>query len=71
MSDDEINSLAGEMENEIKQIKHHCYQLSWYMRGGVNVDTLLYDTDLEDQEIMTKIIKDNIENTKNAKMPLL
>lgn len=59
------------MENEIKQIKHECYQLSWYMRGGVTFDTLMYDTDLEDQEIMTNIIKDNIENTKNAKMPLL
>lgn len=59
------------MENEIKQIKHECYQLSWYMRGGVTVDTLMYETDLEDHEIMTNIIKENIENTKNSKMPLL
>jgi hypothetical protein len=41
------------------------------MRGGVNYHDLLYDTDIEDQEIMRKIIKDNIENTKNAKMPLI
>jgi len=41
------------------------------MRGGISVDTLLYDTDMEDQEIISKIVKDNIENTKNAKMPLL
>jgi|TARA_R110001592_G_scaffold172738_1_gene411237 hypothetical protein len=41
------------------------------MRGGVSVTTLLYDTDVADQEIMSKIIKDNIEHTKNAKMPLL
>ena len=59
------------MDNEIKQIKHQCYQLSWYMRGGVTVDQLLYDTDLDDQEIMTTIIKENIENTKNSKLPLL
>lgn len=59
------------MENEIKQIKHQCYQLSWYMRGGVSVDQLLYDTDLDDQEIMMKIVKENIENTKNARMPLI
>ena len=59
------------MENEIKIIKEGCYRLSWYMRGGVTVDKLLYDTDLEDQEVMSKIIKENIENTKNAKMPLL
>ena len=59
------------MENEIKQIKDFCYKLSWYMRGGVSVHDLLYDTDIEDQDIMNNIIKDNIENTKNAKMPLL
>ncbi len=41
------------------------------MRGGVSVHDLLYDTDIEDQEIMNNIIKDNIENTKNAKMPLI
>jgi|TARA_B100000085_G_scaffold4655_1_gene4201 hypothetical protein len=41
------------------------------MRGGITVDKLLYDTDIEDQEIISKIIKDNIENTKNARMPLL
>lgn len=59
------------MENEIKQIKHQCYQLSWYMRGGVSVDQLLYDTDMEDQEVMMGIIKENIENTKNSKLALL
>lgn len=64
-------SLAEEMENEIKQIKEGCYRLSWYMRGGITIEQLLYDTDIEDQEVMSNIIKENIENTKNSKMPLL
>lgn len=59
------------MENEIKGIKEGLYRLSWYMRGGVSMDQLLYNTDLEDQEVMSNIIKENIENTKTAKMPLL
>lgn len=59
------------METEIKKIKHECYQMSWYMRGGITVDQLMYDTDIEDQEIMLTIIKENIDNTKNTKMPLL
>lgn len=71
LEDDEINSLAKDMENNIKQVKDMLYRVSWYMRGGVNYHDLLYDTDIEDQEIMRKIIKDNIENTKNAKMPLI
>lgn len=41
------------------------------MRGGISVDQILYDTDLEDHDIIGKIIKDNIENTKNSKMPLI
>jgi hypothetical protein len=41
------------------------------MRGGVSVEQILYDTDLEDHEIMSKLVKDNIENTKNSKMPLI
>lgn len=71
LSDDQINSLAEEFETDIKIIKDACYRLCWYMRGGVNVETLLYDTDIADQEIMNLIIKDNIENTKNSRMPLL
>lgn len=71
LDDKEINSLADRYENEIKQIKDMIYRVCWYMRGGVNSHDLLYDTDIEDQEIMRRIIKENIENTKNAKMPLL
>ena len=71
LADDEINSLAENFELDIKQIKDGCYRLSWYMRGGVSVDQILYDMDLEDHDIMQNIIKDNIENTKNAKMPLI
>ena len=63
--------LAKDFENNIKQIKDNAYRLSWYMRGGISVDQILYDTDLEDHDIITSIIKDNIENTKNSKMPLI
>jgi hypothetical protein len=63
--------LAEEFEEDIKKIKDTVYRLSWYMRGGLSVDTLLYNTDVMDQDVISKIIKDNIENTKNSKMPLL
>ena len=56
--------LAKEFENDIKSIKDACYRMSWYMRGGVSVDTLLYDTDVEDNEIMQNLIKDN-KNKEN------
>lgn len=41
------------------------------MRGGVNATDLFTDTDYEDLAVMQKIVRENIENTKNAKMPLI
>lgn len=68
---EEIEALAKEYEARIKQHKENMYRLTWYMRGGVSIERLMYDTDLEDIEILNNIIKDNIENTKNSRLPLL
>ena len=70
-SDDEILELAEKYENEIKQIKHQAYKFSWYLRGGATAEALLNDTDYEDFEIISKIIKENVEATKTTKMPLV
>jgi hypothetical protein len=45
--------------------------MTWYMRGGLSFEQLLTDTDLDDHSVITNIIKENIENTKTAKMPLI
>lgn len=71
MSDDEVNELAKTFETEIKSLKKNLYKLSWYMRGGVDYHNLLVETDLEDIEVMNKVIEDNIETVKKTKMPLL
>lgn len=71
LDDEEILTLADTFEKDIKAIKDLAYRVSWYMRGGVSVEKYLYDMDLEDREIIQKIIKENVENTKNTKMPLL
>lgn len=59
------------MENEVKVIKDTGYRLCWYMRGGLSIQEYLYNTDLEDIDIMQKISKEHIENTQRSKMPLL
>jgi hypothetical protein len=45
--------------------------MSWYLRGGVDASTLLYDTDLEDMLILDKVVKENIELAKSSGMPLI
>ena len=58
------------MENETKQIKDELYRMTWYMRGGVTISEA-YAMSNEDRRIVAKIINDNIEMSKKAKMPLL
>jgi hypothetical protein len=41
------------------------------MRGGVSSHELFHVYSTEDRTIMNSIIKDNIENTKNTKLPLM
>jgi hypothetical protein len=41
------------------------------MRGGVDSKDLLTDTDVEDLQILGKIIQENIEVSKNTKMPMV
>lgn len=45
--------------------------MTWYMRGGVDSYNLLHNTDLEDLEIIGKVVEENIETTKKSGMPLI
>lgn len=67
----EIVNYLIRLINEIKRFKLELYRLCWYMRGGVNINDLLYTLGPEDRDIMYDIVKDNIELTKVSRMPLL
>jgi uncharacterized protein (DUF433 family) len=41
------------------------------MRGGVTVNDLLQVYDHRDREMIYKVIKENLEATKETRMPLL
>lgn len=59
------------LEQQSKGIKEEIFRISWYMRGGVTSDQLLYQYSPEDREILSTIISDNIELTKKSGLPLL
>lgn len=71
MSNEEIAAYVDSLDNEVKDFKENLYKLSWYMRGGVTSEQLMLQLTSEDRNILNKIVNDNIENTKNAKMPLI
>jgi hypothetical protein len=41
------------------------------MRGGVSINDLLYILGYEDRLVMYNVINENIEMTKESRMPLL
>jgi hypothetical protein len=41
------------------------------MRGGVSIDWLFEQADINDVEILSTIIKENMESTKKSGMPLI
>lgn len=71
MSNSDIEGYVNSLENAAKSIKDEIFRVSWYMRGGVSSHELFHTYSYEDRQMLFSIIKDNIEATKNAKMPLL
>jgi hypothetical protein len=71
MSESDVISLAENYENQIKQLKDELFRLSWYMRGGVSYESLMYELGVEDRKIINSIVRDNIETTNKTKLPLL
>jgi hypothetical protein len=59
------------LDNEIKEFKQELFKISWYMRGGVTVSQLLDQYSYEDRGMIYNVIKDNVEATKETRMPLL
>ncbi len=58
------------MENENKSLSHELIKMCWYMRGSINIDQA-YALGPQERKIVADIVKDNIENVKKTKMPLL
>lgn len=56
------------MERESKAIKEEVIKICWYMRGGINLDQAMR-LSRDERELVAKLIKENLETTKNTKLP--
>ena len=56
------------MEKEAKALKNQLYQIMWFMRGSITMSEA-FELETEDLDIITKIIKENLETTKKTKLP--
>ncbi len=53
------------MDNEVKALKDEIYRLCWFMRGGLSLEEA-FQMDVSDRDIISNIIKDNLETTKES-----
>jgi len=71
LSDEEIADYLVRLEKEVVKFKEELFRIAWFMRGGININDLFDRYSSEDINIMTEIIKENIEATKATQMNLL
>ena len=55
-------------ERDVRALKDDALRMSWYMRGGLSYDDAMM-LSLTERELISKIIKDNMETTQKSKLP--
>jgi len=61
-------ALVEGYDKEAKALKNDSLRMTWYMRGGLSYEESMYLSQGE-REMISKIIKDNMETTKKSGLP--
>jgi hypothetical protein len=57
--------MVERMDQEAKDIRQQSLKMSWYMRGGATYEDVL-QMSFQERDLVTALIKDNLETTKPA-----
>jgi hypothetical protein len=68
MSIDDMVAYFDQLERQSKALKEEALRLCWYMRGGLSYDDAMMLSQSE-REIISKIVKENLETAKKSGMP--
>ena len=60
--------MVDRMDQEASDLKRQGLKMSWYMRGGATYDDVMNMSHAE-RTMISELIKDNLETTKNSKLP--
>jgi len=60
--------MIDDLDRDCDSIKQGAMKMSWYMRGGASYEDIL-NMSISERQAITKIIEDNLETTKNTKLP--
>lgn len=65
---EEISTMVDRMDQEVKDIKQQSLKMAWYMRGGATYEDVL-QMSFQERDLVSALIKDNLETTKSSKLP--
>jgi hypothetical protein len=60
--------MVERMDQEAKDIRKQSLKMSWYMRGGATYEDVL-QMSFQERDLVTALIKDNLQTTKTSKLP--
>lgn len=66
-TESEIRDYSERLDQDAKGIKKEALKMSWYMRGMSYSEAL--HLSYEEREIVSEIIKENLETTKKSGLP--
>ena len=56
------------MEREADALRKECLKMCWYMRGGLTYEESM-NLSLRERELVSALVKENLETTKKTQMP--
>ena len=68
LSNEAIVQLLDDYEKEARAIKEEAIKMIWFMRGGITYNEAMM-LGVQDRELIAKLIKNNIETTKESGLP--
>jgi len=68
MSMDEIQDEVTQLDKESKALVKELYKMAWFMRGSLSIEQA-YMLCVDDRVIISDIIKENLETTKESNLP--
>ena len=63
-----MQKRIDQMEKECNDIRQEALKMSWFMRGGLSYEQALNLSSVE-RELLSALIKENLETTKKSGLP--
>lgn len=68
LNTEEIVELLDSYDKESKALRDEALRMCWFMRGGLSYEDSMF-LSMQEREIISKIVDDNMETTKKSGLP--